>query len=197
MGGQPSSNLLQGLCQGNGAAPACCLMLSSLMMSAYKKGGHGYTLISPISGIPIEFLGEIFVYDIDLFTMLPDIFNTAEVLPIAQANLDKWARLLMATGGALNPSKCYWYMVNYRCQNGQWEYGNTIQHRLTIPLLGGDRKAILQLPAMEEQKMLGVWSSPTGLDTKNLQEVVLGKTPKWVGRLKNAHLPTYLAWKAY
>jgi hypothetical protein len=45
--------------------------------------------------------------------------------------------------------------------------------------------------------MLGVWSSPTGSNTTHLQEVVLGKTSKWVGRLKNAHLPTYLAWKAY
>ncbi len=57
--------------------------------------------------------------------------------------------------------------------------------------------AIEQLPVMEEKKMLGVWLSPTGSDTKHLQEVVLGKTLKWVGRLKNAHLPTYPAWKAY
>jgi hypothetical protein len=28
-------------------------------------------------------LGEIFVDDTDLFTMLPDIFNTAELLPTA------------------------------------------------------------------------------------------------------------------
>ena len=135
-------------------------------------------MISPINRIPIKFLGEIFVDDTDLFTMLPDIFNTAEVLPIAQANLDKWACLLIATGGALNPLKCYWYMVNYRCQNRQWEYRNTIQHRLTIPLPGGDCKAISQLPVMEERMMLGVWSSLTGSDTKHLQEVVLGKTSK-------------------
>jgi hypothetical protein len=50
---------------------------------------------------------------------------------------------------------------------------------------------------MEGRKMLGVWSSPTGLDTKHLQEVVLGKTSKWVGRLKNVHLSTHPAWKAY
>jgi hypothetical protein len=35
------------------------------------------------------------------------------------------------------------------------------------------------------------------LDKNHLQEVVLGKTSKWVGGLKNAHLPTHLAWKAY
>ncbi len=139
-------------------------------------------MISLISKIPIRFLGEIFVDNTDLFTMLPDIVNTAEALPIAQENLDKWAHLLIATGGALNPSKYYWYMVYYRCQNGQWEYRNTIQHRLTIPLPGGDCKAILQLPVMEERKMLGVWSSPTGLGTKHLQEVVLGKNIKMGGK---------------
>jgi hypothetical protein len=96
-----------------------------------------------------------------------------------------------ATGGALNPSKCYWYMAYYVCQNGQREYGNTVQHRLTILLPGGDCKAIEQLPVTEEKKMLGVWSSPTGSDTKHLQEVILGKMSKWVGRLKNA------SWKAY
>jgi hypothetical protein len=64
-------------------------MLSSLMMSAYKKRGHGSVLMSPISGITAEFLEEIFVDDTDIFTMLPDIFNTAELLPTAQANLDK------------------------------------------------------------------------------------------------------------
>jgi hypothetical protein len=30
------------------------------------------------------------------------------VLAIAQTNIDKWARLLIATGGALNPENCYW-----------------------------------------------------------------------------------------
>jgi hypothetical protein len=34
-------------------------------------------------------------------------------------------------------------------------------------------------------------------DKKHLQEVVIGKTTKWVGKLKNSHLPVHLAWKAY
>jgi hypothetical protein len=103
MGDRPSSNPLQGLCQGNGAAPACWLMLSSLMMSMYRKGGHVSTITSPISGTPIEFMGEIFVDDTNLLTMLQDTFSVPEILHAAQANLDKWTNLLIATGGALNP----------------------------------------------------------------------------------------------
>ncbi len=45
--------------------------------------------------------------------------------------------------------------------------------------------------------MLGVWSSPDGLDAKHLQEMVVGKTRTWVNQLRNANLPIHLAWKAY
>ncbi len=36
MCGQPSCNPLQGLCQGNRVAPACWILLSSLIMSVYR-----------------------------------------------------------------------------------------------------------------------------------------------------------------
>jgi hypothetical protein len=41
MGGRGKDNPLQGLCQGNGAAPACWLMLSSVLMHCYKRQGLG------------------------------------------------------------------------------------------------------------------------------------------------------------
>jgi hypothetical protein len=163
----------------------------------YRKGGHVSTMASPVSGTPIKFMGKIFVDNTDLLTMLQDVFSVTEILPIAQANLDKWASLLIATGSALNPSKCYWYMISHKCRNKEWEYDNNTRHKLTILLPGGDRTEIVQLLVMEGKKMLGVWSSPMGSDTKHLQEVVFGKTSNWVRRLKNVHLPVHLAWKAY
>ncbi len=39
MGGRTTSNPLQGLCQGNSAAPACWLMKISMIMACYKKAG--------------------------------------------------------------------------------------------------------------------------------------------------------------
>ena len=51
MGGQnrAMNRLLQGLCQGNGAAPACWLMLSSVLMHCYEREGHGSSVLSPMS----------------------------------------------------------------------------------------------------------------------------------------------------
>ncbi len=125
-------------------------------------------MTSPVSGTSIEFMGEIFVDNTDLLTMLQDNFSVTEILPIAQVNLDKWASLVIATGSALNPSKFYWYMISYKCQNGEWEYDDNTQHKLTILLPGGECTEIVQLSVTERKKMLGVWSSPTGSDTKHL-----------------------------
>jgi hypothetical protein len=45
--------------------------------------------------------------------------------------------------------------------------------------------------------MFRVWSSPNGSDETHLSQVVISKFSKWVNKLKNAHLPVCLAWKAY
>ncbi len=45
--------------------------------------------------------------------------------------------------------------------------------------------------------MLGVWSNPIGSDKRHLKEVVVGKMKQWASRIKNAHLPVHLVWKAY
>ncbi len=45
--------------------------------------------------------------------------------------------------------------------------------------------------------MLGVLLSPDGLDANHLQEMVVEKTRTWVNCLRNANLPTHLAWKSY
>jgi hypothetical protein len=107
MGGQSKVNPLQGLCQGKGAALACWVMVSSLMMLVYRKQGHISTLVSPISGSKIEFMGEIYMDNTNLLTILADKYDKSKVLQRAQVNLTKWAHLLNATGGAPNPSKCY------------------------------------------------------------------------------------------
>jgi hypothetical protein len=71
MGGRGKDNPLQGLCQGNGATPACWLMLSTVLMHCYQRQGFGLRIISPISSAIIDFLGEIYVDDTDLIIMRP------------------------------------------------------------------------------------------------------------------------------
>ena len=50
IGGDPKSPI-HGLCQGNGAAPAAWLLLSSFLVNLYKRMGYGAKMCSPISKI--------------------------------------------------------------------------------------------------------------------------------------------------
>jgi hypothetical protein len=156
------------------------------------------TTVAPICGEVIKFMGEIYVDDTNLPTFPLEECNIGAVMKWAQVNLDKWSRLLITTGGSLNPDKCYWYLISYVCKDGVWEYNrNASSYMLSIPLPDGSREEIIQLPVSESKKMLGVWPSPDGSDAKHLQEVVAGKTRTWVNCLRNANLPIHLAWKAY
>ncbi len=53
-------------------------------------------------------------------------------------NLTKWAHLLNATGGTLNPSKCYWYMIANKYHKERWVFNDKPPSgNLTIPLPDG------------------------------------------------------------
>ena len=56
----------QGMCQGNGAAPAGWTVDSIAIINAHKRKGHGIHLRSPISNKTIHLAGTLFVDDTDV-----------------------------------------------------------------------------------------------------------------------------------
>ena len=172
-------------------------MLISTIMACYNKAGHGSSIVSPMSGILIEFMGKIYVDDSNLLVFLANKFDCTKLMQVAQQSLDAWAGLLNATGGALNPDKCYWYLVSYACINSDWEYNHRTDFTPTIPLPDGARAKIQQRSIKVAKKMLGVWSTPFGNDTRHLEECITAKTRTWMERIKNSSLHTHLVWRAY
>jgi len=197
MGGRTNSNPLQGLCQGNGAAPACWLIISSILMHCYTRQGFGASILSPMSLALIRFLGEMYVDDTDLTVTKPHYTSAMDVKEEAQASVDGWAYLLNSSGGSLNPEKCYWWMVDYICINGEWNYAPQVDWELTILLPDGSRHTIAQQDVRESKKMLGIWSNPAGDDKKHLDEIIIKKYRTWIDRSKNGHLPAKLNWISY
>ena len=55
-----------------------------------------------------------------------------------KATTKAWALLLRATGGALKPIKCFWWLIGYVCVSGKWEYENTAG--LDLEILGDDNE---------------------------------------------------------
>jgi hypothetical protein len=105
MGRRGCDNPLQGLRQGNSTAPACWLMLSSVLMHCYKRQGSSSRIISPISGAIIDFLREIYVDDTDLIITRPEMVTPSDTQVGLKDAAGTWASWLNASGGAINPKK--------------------------------------------------------------------------------------------
>jgi hypothetical protein len=56
----------QGMCQGNGVAPAGCTVDSIPMIQAHKRKGHGVHLWCPITNKTIHLAGRLFVDDTNI-----------------------------------------------------------------------------------------------------------------------------------
>jgi len=81
-----------------------------------------------------------------------------------QQMVDHWEGLLRATGGALVPTKCFWYLMDFQRKNDKWQYitktqlpgeitiKDDLQHWVVIP----------HLEAHKAQWMLGVQLVPDG-----------------------------------
>eukprot|EP00804_Cyclotella_cryptica_P017312 CCRYP_020334-RA/>CCRYP_020334-RA protein AED:0.43 eAED:0.54 QI:0/0/0/1/0/0/3/0/169 len=42
-----------------------------------------------------------------------------------QSSLDSWSQLLIATGGALKPEKCFYYLIGFKWdRHGKWQHEN-------------------------------------------------------------------------
>ena len=105
----------KGMYQGNGPSPAAWLVTSIPMISAHKRKGHSAHFIAPISGQSCHLAGGLFVNDTDLFHLS---MNQTELVIEAHGHLQEsiinWGNLLLATGGALKPVKCSYYLLLFR-----------------------------------------------------------------------------------
>ncbi len=80
------------------------------------------TTVSLMGRELIDFMGKIYVDNTNLLTFLLEEYDTGVVTKWVQINLNKWSKLLIATGGSLNLDKCYWYLISYICNEGVWKY---------------------------------------------------------------------------
>ena len=74
--------------------------------------------------------------------------------------------LLIGTGGALKPEKCFWYLIDYECQEGKWEYSEMVDWSLMVPLPDGSSAKIAHKDVYDSVETLGVFSCPAGDDTE-------------------------------
>jgi hypothetical protein len=104
--------------------------------------------------------------------------------------------LLNATGGALKPGKCWWYLIDYTCKDREWTYADIVPQELYITNPDSTKSLIKQEEATVSKKTLGIHNSPAGGNGGHLDYIKM-KATTWVNRMTNGLLPSHMAWVAY
>jgi hypothetical protein len=102
----------QGLTQGNSASLAGWAVISIVILNAHGKKGDRAKFVCPISKLSSHLSAILYVDDTDLLHInLEEDVSMAKVHESIQASVANWGNLLIATGGALQPAKCFYSII--------------------------------------------------------------------------------------
>jgi hypothetical protein len=177
----------QGMCQGNGASPAAWTAVTIPMISAHKRKGHGAHLVTPISNQPCHLAGGLFVDNTNLLHLdMRRVKSAANAHERLQEAVINWGKLLIATGGALKPEKCSYYLISFKWKaNETWLYDqNELNPHFTLgmPMADASLEEIEHLPISKAIKTLGSMTCPLGNSVLAIEQMkTLGQ--EWVDRV--------------
>jgi hypothetical protein len=116
----------QGMCQGNGASPAGWAVISICILNAHGKKGHGTKFICPVTKLEKHLSAILYVDDTDILHIdLTQNEWVNEVHKCIQESVNSWGNLLIATGGALQPAKCFYSIILF-----EWATVHGSTHRM-------------------------------------------------------------------
>jgi hypothetical protein len=104
----------QRLTQGNGASPGGWAVISICILGAHRKKGHGAKFYCPITNLQHHLLAILYVDDTNLLHINLTKDKTVDKVHAAiQNSANSWGNLLIATGGVLQPSKCFYSIISF------------------------------------------------------------------------------------
>ena len=188
----------QGLCQGNGAAPAGWAVISITILNAHKWKGHGGHFVCPISAIRGHLAAILFVDDTDLLHVNLEheesVFEAHTAMPKSILN---WGQLLIASGGALKPIKCFYHMLSFQFKpDGSWDYAHHEEDKrfdMVVPMPDGEMAYIEHASVDTVKETLGVYSCPSGNNDTAIAEMKT-KAQAWVDKAKSGSLHRCQIW---
>ncbi len=93
--------------QGNAATGPTFLAISSLIVNAYFREGHGARTMTSLTHRLFILAAVLYVDDADNIHMTPSITDSPlELIQHAQHSTNAWGGLAIATGAAMKPEKC-------------------------------------------------------------------------------------------
>ncbi len=110
-----------------------------------------------------------------------------------QESIINWGHLLLATGRALKPAKCFYHMITFSCKPvGDWKYDSNESFpdlSIVVPLADRSLAPIDHPSVSTPNKTLGQMTCPTG-DSTGAIMLMKEKVQKWIDKAKGGKLHT-------
>ena len=136
----------------------------------------GLNLQYPITNKTIHLARTVFVDDTYVKHLdLNKSKTRIEMHRALQKSIINWGHLLIATGGALKPTKCFYHIISFAWKpDGSWRFNlhETLNDlKLVVPLDNGTLAPINHLTVTTPTKTLGQMTYPTGSSDEALQQM--------------------------
>lgn len=188
---------IQGIGQGNTAGPLIWLVLSTTLFNImrFMDNDFGFTYTSPISNQSKDIKGLGFVDDTTLVQSAKDDEPISSLISRTEEYLNQWNHHLRLTGGALVPTKCFWYLIHTTSHNSTWNVASINDHEGTISTFDHNKTPhiIEKVSPHEGRRTLGVFLSPTG-NTNAQLTYLLSKAHIWASKLKTSKMGRHEVW---
>ena len=191
----PSEYPFQGCGQGNGAGPTIWVAISSILIDTMEAAGHGFDFLSALDLSLRVAECFCFVDDTDLVegAVNPEVMGDHLFVQIQKA-LSLWSECVRSTGGAINPEKSFWWMIdfNWHASSGSWRFRSNedLTGSLWIRDLANRPAILTRLRPDQTEKTLGVMMSPK-FNEKDQREALTKKASDWASTVKNGSLLPY------
>jgi len=194
---------LHGVGQGNGAGPAIWLVITMPLIEMLRNAGFGLTVFTPLTDE--ECLLSCFVY-VDDADSIHAPFGTGHTATSVAADmqrmLDTWAGGLHATGGMIEASKSYWYLIDFKWNSRKlrWDYKKIADTPATVYLRNpGATPAVLARKEAWEPDPDGTLGTYIAMDGNQNMIVKSLKTKVgiWADKIRTKQLTSHEGWLSF
>jgi hypothetical protein len=111
----------------------------------------------------------------------------ADVLSRIQQLLTAWEGGIRATGGAIEPKKSHWYLVDFDWKDGDPYYRNISETggQLRVRDLNGKLQTLTQMEPWQAERTLGVRIAPDG-NMETQFDWMLDTAQKWAEKIRSS-----------
>jgi hypothetical protein len=173
------------------------MLISAPLINMLQTQGFGFKSSNLLSDESYHFACYTYVDDTDLIHNGNANTTPSEMVAEMQRILDHWAGGLRATGGALVPSKSYWYDIAFKWNQPKstWEY-KTMQElpgSLTLHDHLQQLVTIRRMDVHQANETLGLWIAANGNKRAQIQ-ALRNSIVRWTGKISTKQLTKVEAW---